>query len=95
MTIVVVWAYVGEKMAKQEQPIYQSFLLRCWLSAPPTSGNSAVWRFALREVSADYPEHGFSDLEKLREFVAQQLEVLARGNDREGKEMLDIKRGRL
>ena len=82
-------------MAQQVNPVYQSFLLRCWLPAPVTGSDLAVWRFVLREVSAEYPEQGFSDLEKLKEYVALQLDGLARSNGREGDDGLNSKRGRL
>ncbi len=62
---------------------YQSFLLRCWPTAPGTADEPAAWRFELQEVSAESPRHRFSDLAQVSAFVAAKLTAIALDNDSE------------
>lgn len=71
-------------MAKQADQVYQSFLVRCWLMPPATTGEPAAWRFELREVSAEPQKHGFSDLEQLIAFVAAKLTAVAAASNQDG-----------
>jgi hypothetical protein len=61
-----------------KQPLknqYQSFLLRCvWFTeADEGEGETAVWRFTLREVSAEPQEHSFSTIHELTTFLTAEL----------------------
>jgi hypothetical protein len=72
-------------MAKQADQVYQSFLVRCWLVPPATTGEPATWRFELREVSAEPQKYGFSDLEQLIAFVAAKLTAVAAASNQDGE----------
>ncbi len=74
--------YAGYIMPDSTDPVYQAFLLRCWLIPPEGAGESVVWRFELQEVSAESRRHRFSDLEQLQLFVAGRLTAVV--NDTHG-----------
>ena len=71
-------------MSKQVDQIYQSFLVRCWLIPAAATGEPPVWRFELREVSAEPQKHRFSDLEQLKAFMSAKLATLTVRSNREG-----------
>lgn len=79
-------------MPENEQPIYQSFLVRCWFVAPASAGKAPVWRFELRDVSAEPQKQRFSDLEQLKNFVATELDAIAAGNE-QGSDGEDGRKG--
>jgi len=70
-------------MSKQVDQIYQSFLVRCWL-IPAAATGEPVWRFELREVSAEPQKHRFSDLEQLKAFMSAKLAAITVRSNREG-----------
>jgi hypothetical protein len=52
----------------------QSFLLRCvCLDKGEGEGETAVWRFTLRDVSAQPQEHRFSTIHELIDFLMAEL----------------------
>ena len=71
-------------MSKQVDQIYQSFLVRCWLIPAAATGEPPVWRFELREVSAEPQKHRFSDLEQLKAFMSAKLAAITVRSNREG-----------
>jgi hypothetical protein len=73
-------------MAKQADQVYQSFLVRCWLMPPATTGEPAAWRFELREVAAEPQKHGFSNLEQLKAFMAAKLTAVAASSQQDSGE---------
>ena len=52
---------------------YQSFLVRCWLISPAVGEEAAVWRFAVRGVSAESSEHSFASFAEMGEFIATAI----------------------
>lgn len=64
-------------MPDSTDPVYQAFLLRCWLIPPEGVGEPAVWRFELQEVAAEARRHRFSDFEQMQLFVAARLTAVA------------------
>jgi hypothetical protein len=60
-------------MPREEQAIYQSFLVRCWFVKPATKGEAPAWRFEVRDVSAEPQKRRFSDLDQMKEFIAVEL----------------------
>jgi hypothetical protein len=58
----------------QSAESYQSFLLRCWQAPATVEGDPSVWRFVVRDISAEPTEHAFSSLEQLMAFVAAELQ---------------------
>ena len=74
-------------MQKHAHSIYQSYLIRCWLMPSSTAGELPVWRFELREVSAEPQKHRFTDVMKLGFFLRTELEaIVARNNEDCGQE---------
>ncbi len=52
----------------------QSFLLRCVCSDKGEGeGETAVWRFTLRDVSAQPQEHVFTTINELSDFLVAEL----------------------
>ena len=52
-----------------ELPVYQSYLLRCWLISPANEAEPARWRFALRDVAAEPTELVFVSAADLVDFL--------------------------
>jgi hypothetical protein len=71
-------------MSNQIDQVYQSFLVRCWLIPSATAETPAVWRFELRDVSAEPQKYRFSDLEQLKDFINAELAAIAVGSGRDG-----------
>lgn len=71
-------------MTQQADQIYQSFLVRCWLVSPATADGPPIWRFELRDVSAEPQKHRFSDLEQLKAFLSTKLAAITVHSNREG-----------
>lgn len=71
-------------MSQEADPIYQSFLVRCWFILPAASDEPPMWRFELRDVSAEPEKHHFSDLEQLKAFMSAKLAALAAGSKQAG-----------
>ncbi len=75
----LLWILVGMASSTSNQPPtirQQSFLLRCVCSDKGQGkGETAVWRFELRQVSAEPRIYRFSDLEELKLFIAAELTV--------------------
>ena len=69
-------------MSKEADQIYQSFLVRCWLIPPATTDEPSAWRFELRDVSAEFQKHRFSDFVQLKDFVSTKLMCVAARNKR-------------
>lgn len=70
-------------MQKDAQSIYQSYLIRCWLVSSSTESEYPIWRFELREVSAEPQKHRFSDLEQLKTFLSATLALMAVDKERD------------
>ena len=68
-------------MPKKKQQIYQSFLVRCWFMPRETKDEPPNWRFELQEVLVDSQNHGFSDLEQLKESMWARLVAIAASNN--------------
>jgi hypothetical protein len=51
---------------------YQTFLLRCWHSAPPADAPS--WRFSLVDVQSG-GRRGFADFDALVAYLREQMEA--------------------
>lgn len=66
-------------MPEEVKPVYQSFLVRCWLLGSATAETPAIWRFELRKVAAEPREQRFADLEWLKNFLAKELAAIAAG----------------
>lgn len=76
--------YLVNNMSKQADQVYQSFLVRCWLIPSATTDEPPIWRFELREVSAEPQKHRFSDLEQLKAFLSTKLATITVHSNREG-----------
>ena len=64
-------------MGQHEDQVYHSFLVRCWLMPRTLNSESPIWRFEVKEVTAEPGIHRFSDLEDLKAFLAAELAAMA------------------
>jgi hypothetical protein len=77
-------------MSKQADPVYQSFLIRCWFIPPATADEPPAWRFEVQEVTDESQKHRFSDLEQLQAFVAAKLVAVAAGSNRDSDKDINL-----
>jgi hypothetical protein len=68
---------MGRNMSEQIQPLYQSFLVRCWLMPSETMDEPSLWRFELQEVTAESHKHRFGNLEQLKAFMSARLTAVS------------------
>ena len=69
---------------------YQSFLLRCW-SMPSTSAEEPqIWRFALRDVSAEPTQRSFSSIEALMAYLSAELQQADAINQKPASQITQI-----
>jgi hypothetical protein len=64
-------------MPEEAKPVYQSFLVRCWLVPSETSDEPPAWRFEVQDVSAESQKYRFGNLGQLSAFVAARLTAVA------------------
>ena len=68
-------------MRHEVDQVYYSFLVRCWLMPRTVNSEPVVWRFELREVTAEPDIHRFANLKALNAFLAGKLTSLAGSGD--------------
>jgi hypothetical protein len=70
---------IGNHMVQHDDQVYHSFLLRCRLMPRSLSSEPVVWRFELKEVTAEHNTFRFGDLDQMRAFLDLKLEAVAKG----------------
>jgi hypothetical protein len=56
-----------------KRKIYQSYLLRCWVSAQPVPGNASRGRFIVESLAEEPQRWGFDSFEELVAFLRVTL----------------------
>jgi len=61
-------------MSKTAHPLYQSFIVRCWLVPAAGIGETTAWRFELVDVSVGPHGRAFTELDQIMESMLATLQ---------------------
>ena len=60
-------------MPLDKRKTYQSYLIRCWVSAQPVPGNGSRGRFVVESIADEPQRWGFDSFDDLVEFLRVTL----------------------